>query len=743
MTLSDRSNSGQRRHQRTVYLDCNATTLTHPLALKAAREAMELCYGNPSSTHITGLHAKSFLENARDAAMVAVGAASSEEIIFNSGATEGIQSAIFSVLNHLVQTQRTEKSKGNARFRMLYGSTEHKAVPAALHHWAQILNAPVTIEAIPVDEKGLLDCSFIAERLHETALLCTMAVNNETGVVQPLQPLSELLKTSAGQGCLWFVDGVQALGKMKLQLDSLGADYACFSGHKLNAPKGIGFLYVRSGVPFTPLIVGGGQERGMRSGTENLPGAAAFGKILQALNEERPGVFLKHQELVDCQRKLIETLRSCFPTLVWNVDLSLCVPTTLNFSVEGVSSRELMNAFDAAGVRVSGGSACSSGKVSESHVLSAMHLHSWRAQNAIRLSFGPGNTIEEIDEACEALKAAGEALRASCMIPNLPARTDQALQIIQNMGHGISELRSSQGTRAWLMSPADPNTADSYLVADCDKALNELQNKLACRGLARSKVLVLDPKTQQSLPAGWLQIETEAGRTLIFTDARYTSSPIVFCSSRPCLKLVLREPEAQSVLQSRVVLVCFADESTPLSAYELLEWPRAIPNITNNSSAGAQATQTSPTDTPKFNSESQVECTREALMAQLRHKKFLVLDVREPFESATSHLDEILMELLGNKTTRKIAQERKSHIDFDVVPLSRLPQFLIECIEKQTTLEILCVCRSGQRSLQAAELLRRLTLCKAYSLKGGLAALLAPEVSLAPRKTNPPPHAED
>jgi rhodanese-related sulfurtransferase len=130
-------------------------------------------------------------------------------------------------------------------------------------------------------------------------------------------------------------------------------------------------------------------------------------------------------------------------------------------------------------------------------------------------------------------------------------------------------------------------------------------------------------------------------------------------------------------------------------------------------------------------------------MAQLRHKKFLVLDVREPFESATSHLDEILMELLGNKTTRKIAQERKSHIDFDVVPLSRLPQFLIECIEKQTTLEILCVCRSGQRSLQAAELLRRLTLCKAYSLKGGLAALLAPEVSLAPRKTNPPPHAED
>jgi cysteine sulfinate desulfinase/cysteine desulfurase-like protein/rhodanese-related sulfurtransferase len=670
-----------------------------------------------------------------------VGATSSEEIIFNSGATEGIQSAIFSVLNQLAQTRRGQTQERGTRFRILYGATEHKAVPAALHHWAQILNVPVTLEAIPVDERGLFDHNFISTRLHETALLCTMAVNNETGVIQPLQPLAELLKTPAGQGCLWFVDGVQALGKMKLQLDSLGAHYACFSGHKLNAPKGIGFLYIRSGAPFTPLIVGGGQERGMRSGTENLPGAAAFGKILQALNEERPGVFLKHDELVACQQKLIQTLRSCFPTLVWNVDLDLCVPTTLNFSVEGVSSRELMNAFDAAGVRVSGGSACSSGKVAESHVLSAMHLHSWRAQNAIRLSFGPGNSIEEIDEACEALKTAGEALRASCMIPNLPARADQALQ---NTGPGISELRSSQGTRAWLIAPAQPQTGESFLIADCDKALGELQNKLACRGLTHSRILVLDASAKpQPLPPGWLQIETEAGRSLLFSDPGYSSTPILFCTSRRCLAAVSKAPEANAMLHSKTVLTCFADEATPLSAYELMNWPRALPRATAELLPEAQLPTAPSNGSELAQPASRVECTREELMAQLRHKKFLVLDVREPFESATCHLDEILIELLGSKTTRKIAQERKSHVDFDVVPLSRLPQFLIECFEKQSAQDILCVCRSGQRSLQAAELLRRLTPCQAYSLKGGLAALLAPAVSLAPRKESVPPHAED
>lgn len=160
-----------------------------------------------------------------------------------------------------------------------------------------------------------------------------------------------------------------------------------------------------------------------------------------------------------------------------------------------------MNAFDAAGVRVSGGSACSSGKATESHVLAAMHLHKWRAQNAIRLSFGPGNSLEDIDEACRAIQAAGEALQASCMIPNLPARAEQLSQLMQVTGPGISELRSSQGTRAWLICQEENNSSKNFLVADCSRALCELQNKLACRGLTSTQILVLDEKHEsQALP---------------------------------------------------------------------------------------------------------------------------------------------------------------------------------------------------------------------------------------------------
>lgn len=741
MTSADRSSPQNRKSQRTIYLDCNATTLTHPVALRAAREAMELCYGNPSSTHITGLHAKSFLESARDAATVAVGARSNEEIIFNSGATEGIQTTIFSVLNHLAQENRARGSL--QRFRILFGSTEHKAVPTALSHWAEILGAPVIIEAIPVDSKGIFDFKFIESRLQETALLCTMAVNNETGVIQPLQPLADLLGTQEGSGCLWFIDGVQALGKFPLQLNKLGAHYACFSGHKINAPKGIGFLYVRSGAPYTPLIVGGGQERGMRSGTENLPGAAAFGRILRELNEASSNVFLSHSDLLNCQQKLIQTLSSCFPTLAWNVDLDHCVPTTLNFSVEGVSSRELMNAFDAAGVRVSGGSACSSGKASESHVLAAMHLHKWRAQNAIRLSFGPGNSLEDIDEACRAIQAAGEALQASCMIPNLPARAEQLSQLMQVTGPGISELRSSQGTRAWLICQEENNSSKNFLVADCSRALCELQNKLACRGLTSTQILVLDEKHEsQALPEGWHQFETGSGTSLLLKNTSGSNgAPTLFCPTRNCLVETLNDAKANQLLSGQNVLICLADEATPLSAYDVIAWSDSAHQGSTTRLANVSSEQPSG-ECPQPLDVGKIECSREELAAQLKHKRFMVLDVREPFESATSHLDEILIELLGAKASKKLAQERKSHLDFHVLPLSRLPQFLLDCLEQKSPEHILCVCRSGQRSLQAAQLLRRVVHCQALSLKGGLAALLAPAVSLSPRQASSPPHAK-
>lgn len=713
MSFDEHSKSNSEPLLKTIYLDCNATTLTHPLALQSAREAMELCYGNPSSTHITGLHAKSFLEGAREAAALAVGASRSEEIIFNSGATEGIQSTVFSVLVHLLDKFReTGRLK---RWRVLYGSTEHKAVPSALQHWAEVLRIPVTLEAIPVDPNGLFDFDFVESRLPETALLCTMAVNNETGVIQPLEKIAALLNSTAGHDCLWFVDGVQALGKIPLKLSTLGAHYACFSGHKLNAPKGIGFLWVRQDAPYTPMIVGGGQERGKRSGTENLPGAAAFGRILKALIDGEREVFLNHEQLDQCRDKLIQTLSQCFPTLVWNVDLKHCVPTTLNFSVEGISGRELMNAFDAVGIRVSGGSACSSGKTSESHVLAAMKLPKWRAQNAIRMSFGPANSIKEIDIACAAIRQAGEALRAHCMIPHLPA---QATELTPTTQRGICELRASDGTRAWLVS----NSAhESYLVADCEQALSELRSKLACRGLQRTQVLRLDPPAglDQSRD-GWQQLKTRSGTALLYFPWQSreghplsTTTALLFVTCRECLEEVLSSSQAKQFTQLNL-LACIACEPTALSAYEF--FPAVVSSLT-----------------------TKIECTKEELAERLKHQAITVLDVREAFESATSHLDDILGSLFElPKHDRDTTTS--SDVDFKIVPLSRLPQFIIERLNEPRQERILCVCRSGQRSLQAAELLRRLSGCEALSLKGGLADLLAPHLSLLSRPPSPVNH---
>jgi cysteine sulfinate desulfinase/cysteine desulfurase-like protein/rhodanese-related sulfurtransferase len=723
--------------QTTVYLDCNATTHTHPLALQAAREAMELCFGNPSSTHITGLHAKSFLESARAEAATAVGSSNPDEIIFNSGATEGIQSVVFSVFTHLLSEFR--KSGKLKHSKVLYGATEHKAVPAALLHWADILGLPVAIEAIPVDRSGLLDLTFIESCLTDTALICTMAVNNETGVIQPLNEISLLLKSSSAHHCLWFVDGVQALGKIPLDLIKLEADYACFSGHKINAPKGIGFLWVRHDAPYTPLIVGGGQERGKRSGTENLPGAAAFGRILKALNDPSNSVFLSHRQLEQCRQKLISTLTRCFPTLVWNIELSLCVPTTLNFSVEGISGRELMNAFDAAGIRVSGGSACSSGKSSESHVLSAMNLPRWRTQNAIRLSFGPANSEKEIDLACEAIQKAGEALRANCMIPMLPARG--GIEIPQSI-RGISELRASDGTRAWLVSNSND---ESFLVADCSQALHELQNKLVCRGLTNTQILRLDiPVTEHSLPLGWQQLNSPSGFSLLhITDAtrieaenNYSIS-ILFVSHKDCINELFIDRNHER-LRTSFILACYANESTSSSSYEV------ITPISLNASIGRRDATPTPTH-PHSSTHSQdslpIECSKKDLPLLLPDDEITIIDVREPFESATSHLNDVLEQLFPSQKTPSSHNAESVSVpkinagfNFKVLPLSRLPQFIFERLSAPRQEKILCVCRSGQRSLQAAELLRRLSGCLAFSLKGGLADLLAPHVSLPPSR---------
>lgn len=391
-----------------IYLDNNATTAVLSCAAEAVQHTMQQCFGNPSSSHSTGIKAKVELEATRQLARQLIGAGAGD-IVFTSGATEGIQSSIFSALLHARLSGKTGPA-----FSLLYGATEHKAVPQSLEHWNHVLQLGATIKAIPVDQHGLLDFEFIRAELPNTLLICTMAANNETGVKQDLLALQQLIRSVAPQ-VLWMVDCVQALGKMPLQLEQMTIDYAPFSGHKLYAPKGIGFLYVRKGTPYQPLLAGGGQESGLRSGTENLPGIAALQAIFRQLNLKEASVFQSESTLWFYRDQLLAALRQVFPDLVLNSDRPYIVPTTINFSVPGFASKDIMDLFDAAGIRVSSGSACSS-KIPTSFVLNAMGLPLWRSQGAIRLSFGPAMTADECQQACKAILALKTVVNSCCLV---------------------------------------------------------------------------------------------------------------------------------------------------------------------------------------------------------------------------------------------------------------------------------------------------------------------------------------
>ena len=295
-----------------IYLDSNATNPVMPQAAFAAMQAMTQDHGNPSSSHVTGLRAKALLEAVRQRAARVLGAGDGQ-VMFNSGATEGIHTAVLSALVSL----RERRAAGQPIGRwLLYGATEHKAVPESLVHWNRLLGLDLEILALQVDADGRHDLARLRELAPQTALLCTMAANNETGVVSDLAGIERQL-LATGSPALWLVDGVQALGKLALNLAATRIDYAPFSGHKLYAPKGIGLLYVRAGAPFTPLMVGGGQEGGARSGTENMAGIAALGAVLSALEDGQ--TFRSNAQLEAFRDQLADCLRAGFPGLHFNL----------------------------------------------------------------------------------------------------------------------------------------------------------------------------------------------------------------------------------------------------------------------------------------------------------------------------------------------------------------------------------------------------------------------------------------
>ena len=376
---------------RPIYLDYNATTPLHPAAVDAMTQVLKECYGNPSSAHWAGAAARDVLAHARAQVARLIGA-EPETVVFTSSATES---------NNIVLRSAARAAPQPAG-RIVTCATEHPSVLETLE------DLDVEADILPVDSDGRLAPASLAEAVGpETLLVSVMWANNETGVVQPI---AELASVAADRGVPFHTDAVQALGKLPLELAGLPVDFASFSAHKLGGPKGIGALYVRDGTPLSPLLSGGGQERRLRPGTENVPGIAGFGAACAAAERELPG---RGERLGGLASQLWAGIREKIPGVRLNGSLEHRLPHTLNLSFDALDGETLVMALDAEGVAVASGAACHSGSAEPSHVLAAMGVPAELGAGAIRLSLGAQTCAEEIDHALEVLPRVVARVRAA------------------------------------------------------------------------------------------------------------------------------------------------------------------------------------------------------------------------------------------------------------------------------------------------------------------------------------------
>jgi cysteine desulfurase len=361
------------------YLDCNATCAVTEAALAAMVQTSREAFGNPSSLHWAGRAARRVLDDARDALAAHVGAEPGA-VVFTSGGTEANNLAIFGTL------------AGQQPGRIVTTAIEHPSVLRPLERFAQQgwelvrvrpgRDGVVTAEAMQAAIDG------------ETRLVCMMAANNETGALQPVTQVSQYCRTMR---IPVLVDAVQALGKIPMDLRLWDADFVSLSAHKIGGPKGVGALIVRRGQPLQELAPGGGQERKRRSGTENVPGIAGFAAAIGEMDFEATSVL---RDALEAQ------LLDHFPEAKVFASEASRLPNTSMIHLPGMDGETLLMQLDLAGFAVASGSACSSGKREPSHVLLAMGATPEEARSSLRLSFGPGNAIEDVEALLEAMEAA-------------------------------------------------------------------------------------------------------------------------------------------------------------------------------------------------------------------------------------------------------------------------------------------------------------------------------------------------
>jgi cysteine desulfurase len=377
-----------------IYLDNNATTPVDPAVLEAMLPYFSADFGNASSIHTFGQHARAAVETAREQ-VAALLNARPQEIVFTSGGTESDNHAIFGVV-HAVSDAKTAA-------HLITTSTEHEAV---LNACQALEKQGVAVTYLPVSRDGLIDLEGLRKAIRpETVLITVMHANNELGTVQPL---AEIGKIAADHDVYFHTDAVQSVGKIPVDVNACQLDLLSLSGHKIYAPKGIGAIFIKSGTWLRQLLYGGHHQRGFRPGTENVAGIVGLGKAAElsrlALTEDAA-------RIASLRDQLEQALLSRIPDSRANAAAAPRTPNTCNISFSGIEGEALIIALDLKGLACSTGAACSSGAVEPSHVLTAIGLPASEARASIRFSLGRHTTATEIDAALELVPAAVAQLR--------------------------------------------------------------------------------------------------------------------------------------------------------------------------------------------------------------------------------------------------------------------------------------------------------------------------------------------
>ena len=373
-----------------VYLDNSATTKPSKRAIEYTNDALAQNWGNPSSLHSVGIQAEMLINDARECIAKSIGAEDSE-IIFTGSGTEANNTAIMAALY--------KKGQGN---KVITTAIEH---PSVLETVKRLEENGFEVVRLGVNSEGIIDLKQLEAELNtKTVLVSIMLVNNEIGSIQPVSEAARLIKRLAPRALL-HTDAVQGYGKIPISVKELGVDLLTASGHKIHGPKGIGFLYCKKVVSIKPFITGGGQEKGMRSGTEPVPLIAGLMGAAQELGDIKKN-YAKAKELWDYAANSFKN--SGIAQI--NSPISAC-PYILNISVEGYRSETLLHFLEARRIYVSSGSACAKGE--QSHVLAQIGLDRKRSDSALRLSFSKDNNKEDIDLCISALEEAVKKLRRS------------------------------------------------------------------------------------------------------------------------------------------------------------------------------------------------------------------------------------------------------------------------------------------------------------------------------------------